>query len=207
GRSLVSIDRTIASTVTQIGPATDLSQLGFEPPSEDSATLGQIRRDATRLSDVMRRIIAFDEAETPRKGQQLQHAQAEPLATNLGTLTLELVNRAQGETTSLIAENRSSFAASQHVFIAVAAGSIALALFLGFILAWSLIGPIQRLDARVAAIASGDFSEHVSIDNRDELGTLAENFNRMNDELARLYEELETVSKHKSDFLANTAHE
>ena len=43
--------------------------------------------------------------------------------------------------------------------------------------------------------------------NRDELGALAANVNRMNDELQRLYKELETASQHKSDFLANMSHE
>src|SRR4029077_13213749 len=33
------------------------------------------------------------------------------------------------------------------------------------------------------------------------------NVNRMNDELRRLYGELETASKHKSEFLANMSHE
>jgi methyl-accepting chemotaxis protein len=54
-------------------------------------------------------------------------------------------------------------------------------------LSWSLIGPIQRIDARLAGIASGDFSGHVDVENRDELGALAANVNRMNDELRRLY--------------------
>jgi signal transduction histidine kinase len=82
-----------------------------------------------------------------------------------------------------------------------------LALFLGFVLSWSVIGPIQRIDARLAAIASGDFSGHVDVDNRDELGALAANVNRMNDELDRLYRELETTSRHKSEFLASMSHE
>ena len=43
--------------------------------------------------------------------------------------------------------------------------------------------------------------------NRDELGSLAANVNRMNDELRRLYGELETASRHKSEFLANMSHE
>ena len=43
--------------------------------------------------------------------------------------------------------------------------------------------------------------------NRDELGALAANVNRMNDELRRLYRELETVSEHKSAFLASMSHE
>ena len=43
--------------------------------------------------------------------------------------------------------------------------------------------------------------------NRDELGSLGTNVNRMNDELRRLYGELEQASRHKSEFLANMSHE
>ena len=89
----------------------------------------------------------------------------------------------------------------------MAAGAIGLALMLGFVLSWSVIGPIQRIEARLAATASGDFTGHVDVSNRDELGALAANVNRMNDELRRLYKELETASQHKSDFLASMSHE
>jgi signal transduction histidine kinase len=70
-----------------------------------------------------------------------------------------------------------------------------------------VIGPIQSIDSRLAAIAAGDFSGHVDVSNRDELGALAANVNQMNDELRRLYREVETASQHKSDFLANMSHE
>ncbi len=63
------------------------------------------------------------------------------------------------------------------------------------------------MDTRLEAIASGDFSGHVDVPNRDELGALATNLNRMNDQLGRLYGELETASRHKSEFLANMSHE
>ena len=43
--------------------------------------------------------------------------------------------------------------------------------------------------------------------NCDELGTLAANVNRMNDELRRVYRELEAASTHKSEFLADMSHE
>src|SRR6185295_10988496 len=92
-------------------------------------------------------------------------------------------------------------------FVGVAAGAIALALLLGLVLSWSLVGPIRRIDARLAAIASGDFSGHVDVTNRDELGALGANVNRMNDELRRLYKELEETSRHKSEFLASMSHE
>src|SRR5207253_3899847 len=50
-------------------------------------------------------------------------------------------------------------------------------------------------------------SGHVDVPNRDELGNLGENVNRMNDELRRVYRELESASRHKSEFLANMSHE
>ena len=118
-----------------------------------------------------------------------------------------LANATTAKTDDLIAQNASSYASSRNLFIGVAAGAIVLALLLGFVLSWSLIGPIQRINARLAAIASGDFSGHVDVSNRDELGALGVNVNRMNDELRRLYRELETTSRHKSEFLANMSHE
>jgi len=96
---------------------------------------------------------------------------------------------------------------SRDVFIAAAGGSVALALLLGFVLSWSLIEPLRKTEARLAQIAEGDFGGHVEVPNRDEVGVLAANVNRMNDELGRLYREVETASRHKSDFLATMSHE
>jgi signal transduction histidine kinase len=118
-----------------------------------------------------------------------------------------LVRITQADGASLIAKNQASNLDSQHLVIGVAAGSILLALLLGLVLSGSLIVPIQQVRARLEAITSGDFSEHVSVPNRDELGALAEDLNRMNDELGRLYRELQTASRHKSEFLANMSHE
>jgi signal transduction histidine kinase len=207
GRSLVPVDQTIASTLSQIVPATGVDRLGFVPSAADDAFLRRIRKDAQRQSQVMTKIIAFDEANDAKAGLRLQHAQAEPSAGDLQALAARLVDRTQSQSDALITQNRSSFAGSRDLFIAVAAGSIVLALVLGLVLSWSVIGPIQRMETRVAAITAGDFSGHVDVSNRDELGMLATNVNRMNDQLSHLYQELETASRHKSEFLANMSHE
>jgi signal transduction histidine kinase len=108
---------------------------------------------------------------------------------------------------TLIRENQSAFVDSQGLFITVAVVSIFVALLLGYLLSGSMVGPVGRMQTRLVAIASGDFSSHVQVSNRDELGSLAANLNRMNDELGRLYEELEAASRHKSEFLATMSHE
>jgi signal transduction histidine kinase len=132
---------------------------------------------------------------------------SERLAVDLNQLAAELANTTSARTDALIGQNASAYTRSRNLFIGAAAGAIMLALLLGFVLSWSLIGPIQRIDFRLAAISSGDFSGHVEVANRDELGAFAVNVNRMNDELQRLYREVETASKHKSEFLANMSHE
>ena len=207
GDSLTFLDRTIATTLQQLGPATDTSKLDFVPPAGERRDLDRVRRDYLQVSAVMSKISAFDQVGSLKRGQQLQHARAEPLANELGALADKLSSTTQADTSALIAQNQSSFANSRRLFVAVGAGTALLALGLGFILSWSLVVPIQRTEARLAEIAAGDFAGHVDVANRDELGVLAANVNRMNDELGRLYDQLETVSQHKSDFLANMSHE
>ena len=125
----------------------------------------------------------------------------------LGALTDQLATITRADTDAADRGQSRPFTASRDLFVAVAVGSVLLALLLGYVLSLSLVDPIQRSEARLAEIAGGDFSRHVEVPNRDELGALAANLNRMNDELRRLYEELETVSRHKSEFLANMSHE
>ena len=113
-----------------------------------------------------------------------------------------------GTATALVAQNRSALHPRRATSSSRSARrSVALALALGLLLSWSLVGPIQRTEARLAEIAAGDFSGTLDVPNRDELGSLAANVNRMNDELRRVYGELETASRHKSEFLANMSHE
>jgi signal transduction histidine kinase len=199
----VAVDQALANQLARIGPTTFPDRLGFVPPAGDESDLREIRATSDRLSIVMKVIIESERA----KDELGFRDRAEQLARKLNLLATKLSNRTTAKAEDLIAQNARAYASSRALFIGVAVGAIVLALLLGFVLSWSLIGPIQRIDARLAAIASGDFSTHVDVTNRDELGALGANANRMNDELRRLYGELETASRHKSEFLANMSHE
>jgi signal transduction histidine kinase len=207
GKRSLAVDLLTVNAVARIGPRTADDRLGFTPPAGDASTLDAIRLKAGELSTLMEEIVGLHDGGATRGRWTEVRTRAEQLSNELNRLATVLANRTTAKIDDLIVRNASSYRSSRDLFIGVAVGALVLALLLGFVLSWSLIGPIQRIDARLAAIASGDFSGHVDVVNRDELGPLATNVNRMNDELRRLYTELEAASRHKSDFLANMSHE
>ena len=102
----------------------------------------------------------------------------------------------------------------------------------GVLLARRLVRPIESIQAAAAKIGSGSLDERIEIPSNDELGALAEEFNRMAARLQESYSsleqkveertleletalrtldekshELEAASEHKSAFLANMSHE
>jgi signal transduction histidine kinase len=118
-----------------------------------------------------------------------------------------LADRTRAHANALVAANRSSFGNSRDLLIGVGAGSLLLALALGLLLSWSIVAPLRSTESRLDEIAAGDFSGRLEVANRDEIGSLAAKVNTMSDELQRVYGELETASRHKSDFLATMSHE
>jgi len=211
---LVHDERTLDATLRQLNQfGYDLDRLQFVAKDEVDL-LGRVREDYDEFIRVITKAVELIRAGKIAEGNQLQIAQAHPLAERLERLMNQLVNRAEADMVASIEASEASYLHSRWTVIGFAIGSIALALFLGYSISWSLIGPLQQMDARFQQIASGDFSQEVKVPNQDELGTLAANLNKMSAELGQLYrqieeksEQLAAANKHKSDFLARVSHD
>jgi signal transduction histidine kinase len=204
---LVPEERTLDATLRQLNQfGYDLDRLQFVAKDEVEL-LGQVRKDYDQFIQVVSKAVELIRGGKIEEGHQLQLTQAHALAERLERLMNQLVNRAEADMVASIEASDAAYTHSRWIVIGFALGSIALAVVLGYAISRSVIGPVKQMDTRLAQIASGDFSQHVEVPNRDELGTLSVNLNRMNDELGRLYQQLEDANRHKSEFLSRISHD
>ncbi len=199
--------RALEATLRQLKQfGYDLDRLQFVAKDEIEV-MARVRIDYEEFIKVVTRVIELIRDGKAAEGRELQLAQATPLADRLERLTNELVNKAEADMVASIEASQAAYGKSQRTVIVVAVVSVILALLLGYAMSLSLINPVKQMETRMNEIAAGDFSKRVDVPNRDELGTLAANLNRMSDELGRLYGQLEAANRHKSEFLANMSHE
>lgn len=72
--------------------------------------------------------------------------------------------------------------------------------------AW-IVRPIKRLTAGVNEFARGNFTERIQITGQDELGHLAEQFNKMGEQINSSMEELRMAAVRQEQFTGSFAHE
>jgi signal transduction histidine kinase len=204
---LSSDDSALASTLRQLNQfGYDADRLQFVAKDEVEL-LAEFQRQYDRFVDIVTHVVELIRAGRAGEARELQETQATPLADRLQRLTNQLVNKAEADLVAGIEASTQAYETARWVVIAFALGSIALALGLGYAISWSLVEPVKEIEAKLNQVATGDFTQRVEVANRDELGALAAEVNRMSEELGRLYQQLELASQHKSQFLANMSHE
>ena len=166
-----------------------LNQFGYEldqlqvAAADDAELLGRVRATYDQFIKVAERVAELWKAGSIAEGRKLQLTEASPLADRLERFTNDLVNKGEVDLTASIDANRDAYNASRWIVTGFAIGSTALALVLGYSISWSLLWPVKLMDAHLRLVASGDLSQRVEVPNRDELGGLAAQFNRMAVEL------------------------
>jgi signal transduction histidine kinase len=216
GPASQAIDSDVLDSWTQFN--TDLQGPGLGLAGDSGLPNGPLRNVSPRFVEKLRatlngfsltwqRVADIDITGSRKHALPEAYRKALTLSEHAQAQANALTRHTGARAKALLAANRRSFVNSRTLLIGVGTGSLAVALALCLLLSWSVVVPLRRTQERLSKIAGGDFSEHVDVPNRDEIGALAADVNRMNDELRRLYGELETASRHKSDFLATMSHE
>ena len=105
--------------------------------------------------------------------------------------------------------------------VGFSAVAVLLALLVGYVMSWSFILPVKKLQTALAGMTAGHVRQHVEVPNQDEFGSLTRDLNATSDRLATLMEgqrvladklvetnrSLEQASEAKSRFLASVSHE
>ena len=132
-----------------------------------------------------------------------------------------LVATAKEDMAAAQADFRSARDLFTGMVIAFSAVSVIVALMLGFVLSWSFVLPVRKMERALADITAGNFDQRVDVPNRDEFGSLARDLNSTSERLATMFDDqrrlatrlgetnasLERASEAKSRFLANVSHE
>jgi GAF domain-containing protein/HAMP domain-containing protein len=86
-----------------------------------------------------------------------------------------------------------------------AVGSLVLAILLGLLFTRGILTPIFQLRKAAEQIGGGDLSVQAPVDSRDEIGQLAQIFNRMTDQLREAFARVEEQSQQRVLMLKTTA--
>ena len=187
---LSSDDPTLSSTLRQLNQfGYDVDRLQFVAKDEVEL-LGQFRQDYDRFVEIVTHGVEMIRSGRATEAREIQAIQAAPLADRLERLTNQLVNKAEADMVAGIETSRQAYENSQWIVIAFAVGSIMLALALGYTISWSLIGPVKQIEAQLNQVAAGQFTHRIDVINRDELGALGADVNKMSEQLDRLYQQL-----------------
>ncbi len=199
--------RSLDATLRQLNQfGYDLDRLQFVAQDEKEI-FARLRVDYEEFIRIVTRVIDLIRSGHVTEGRDIQLAEATPHTDRLERLTNELVNKAESDMVVSIEASKETYEASRRAVIAFSVASMLLALLLGYGISSSIVRPVRKMEIRMHEIASGEFARELVVQNRDELGALAADVNRMSERLGLAYRELEAVSRHKSEFLANMSHE
>ena len=168
----------------------DLDRMEFVAESE-AEVLGQVRQEYDRVTAGVTHVAELIRAGRTEEARKVQLDEIVPSADRLERLTNQLVNMAEADMVAAIEATEGAYGTSRLIVVSFAVGSILLALGLGYIISWSLIEPVKKIETRLRQIAAGDFAQQVAVANRDELGVLAGNVNQTSEQLGRLYQEVQ----------------
>jgi class 3 adenylate cyclase len=128
------------------------------------------------------------------EAMRLHLEQEHPISHDLEALARDVIRLAGDRRDQTLQDVTATNHTSVLILTTAAVVSVALALFLGYVLAWSVVRPVGELNEHMGRIARGQFEQAITVPNRDEFQALAEKANEMMRALAQTRAQL--VSEH-----------
>ncbi|HEY7433905.1 MAG TPA: ATP-binding protein [Methylomirabilota bacterium] len=189
--------------------------------TEQRQTIERLRNTQDRVMATVARIAALIREDKADEAMALHLDEGTPLYREIATLVTRAVRNEEAGMGRLREGVESTYRRALLLTGGFAAGSMVLALGLGFVISWSFILPVREAEGFLGRVAKGEFGTTIDVPNRDEFGALARRMNEMSRELHQLYDEqrraaqqlrglnaeLEQASRAKSNFLASMSHE
>lgn len=96
---------------------------------------------------------------------------------------------------------------ARRALLLAAGGATLLAVIVGLLVGQGLSAPLRNLTETASQMSSGDLSMRVSVRGRDEIGQLAQQFNRMTERLEASFAQLAAERDSLRHFIADASHE
>lgn len=219
---LVRDDATIESIFRESNRFRDtFDRLEAAAPPDQRETIQRLRNTQDKVMATVARIAALIREDKADEAMDLHLSEGYPLYREIAMLVTRAVRNEEAGMGQLREGVEATYRRALLLTGGFAAGSIVLALGLGFVISWSFILPVRQAEGFLGQVAKGDFNASIDVPNRDEFGALARQMNEMSRELHELYDaqrraahqlrvlntELEQASRAKSNFLASMSHE
>lgn len=207
------------------GIAAELTHLKtFPPPAHPAESIGAIRRQLYK--QVEKHLPAVREADkrfgdlnkaTTRLIELYRNGNAGEAKTLLASLAplqraaevplSELINALNDGMVQWVADLDSASHNELYVVMFLVLFATGVAFPLGYVFSQVVVRPVNEVDRGLDRVGSGDFSTQVQVENRDELGELAEHVNKMSTELNRLYVEQRDLNNNLQQKVDEQLHE
>jgi class 3 adenylate cyclase/CHASE3 domain sensor protein len=165
--------------------------------SLEAAAEGQEREVFQKIREAnLKFALSAQQVDGRAHGKDLRGAMAihlkeeHPISHELEALARDLIRIASERRDASVRAVERDSGAGKVLLAGAGMASVGLALFLGYVLSWPILGAVRQLDDHMARVSRGELQQEIVIPNRDEFQGLAEKANEMMRALARAREDL-----------------
>lgn len=123
------------------------------------------------------------------------------------------IKNSQGEVEGLVllherfSENNNFISSIGAILLLSIILSLIVVAIISVFIAKKFVEPLSKLDNMAKKLITGDYEIKSGVDQKDEIGTLANNMDKLSTRLLEAKKESEEIQKMKDDFIANISHE